>query len=104
MGLEAVKSSTPAPCRSKLKECLKIIMSGTEQDVNDFIINFREEFMKLPVEDIAFPRSVNGLTKWSSSSSIFLKGVPMHCRGALLYNHFTTKNKLTHKYPLIQER
>ena len=103
MGIEAVKSSTPAPCRSKLKECLKIIMSGTEQDVNDFIIDFREEFMKLPVEDIAFPRSVNGLDKWSSSSSIFLKGVPMHCRGALLYNHFTKKNKLTHKYPLIQE-
>ena len=102
MGIEAVKSSTPAPCRSKLKECLKIIMSGTEQDVNDFIIDFREEFMKLPVEDIAFPRSVNGLDKWSSSSSIFLKGVPMHCRGALLYNHFTTKNKLTHKYPLIK--
>ena len=103
MGIEAVKSSTPAPCRSKLKECLKIIMSGTEQDVNDFIIDFREEFMKLPAEDIAFPRSVNGLTKWSSSSSIFLKGVPMHCRGSLLYNHFTKKNKLTHKYPLIQE-
>jgi DNA polymerase elongation subunit (family B) len=103
MGIEAVKSSTPAPCRSKLKECLKIIMSGTEQDVNDFIIDFREEFMKLPAEDVAFPRSVNGLTKWSSSSSIFLKGVPMHCRGSLLYNHFTKKNKLTHKYPLIQE-
>ena len=102
MGIEAVKSSTPAPCRSKLKECLKIIMSGTEQDVNDFIIDFREEFMKLPAEDVAFPRSVNGLTKWSSSSSIFLKGVPMHCRGALLYNHFTKKNKLTHKYPLIK--
>ena len=102
MGIEAVKSSTPAPCRSKLKECLKIIMSGTEQDVNDFIIGFREEFLKLPVEDIAFPRSVNGLDKWSSSSSIFLKGVPMHCRGALLYNHFTKKNKLTHKYPLIK--
>ena len=103
MGIEAVKSSTPAPCRAKIKECLKIIMSGTEQDVNDFIIDFREEFMNLPVEDIAFPRSVNGLAKWSSSSSIFLKGVPMHCRGALLYNHFTKRNKLTHKYPLIQE-
>tara|TARA_R110002072_G_scaffold105164_1_gene229939 strand:- start:4418 stop:4744 length:327 start_codon:yes stop_codon:yes gene_type:complete len=32
-----------------------------------------------------------------------MKGVPMHCRGSLLYNHFTKKNKLTHKYPLIQE-
>ena len=103
MGIEAVKSSTPAPCRDKIKECLKIIMSGNEKDVNDFIQDFRKEFMQLPPEDIAFPRSVNGLAKWSSSSSIFLKGVPMHCRGALLYNHFCKQKKLTNKYPLIQE-
>jgi len=103
MGIEAVKSSTPAPCRDKIKECLKIIMSGTEKDVNNFIQEFREEFMKLPPEEIAFPRSVNGLKKWSSSSGIFMKGVPMHCKGALLYNHYTKMNKLNNKYPLIQE-
>jgi len=103
MGIEAVKSSTPAPCRDKIKECLKIIMSGTEKDVNNFIQDFREEFMKLPPEEIAFPRSVNGLKKWTSSSSIFSKGVPMHCKGALLYNHFCKQKKLTNKYPLIQE-
>tara|TARA_B110000858_G_scaffold184478_1_gene225735 strand:- start:161 stop:1507 length:1347 start_codon:yes stop_codon:yes gene_type:complete len=103
MGIEAVKSSTPAPCRDKIKECLKIIMSGTEKDVNDFIQGFREEFMKLPAEEIAFPRSVNGLKKWSSSSGIFSKGVPMHCKGSLLYNHYTKQSKLTNKYPLIQE-
>ena len=103
MGIEAVKSSTPAPCRDKIKEALKIIMSGDEKDVNEFIQEFRKEFMELPPEDIAFPRSVNGLKKWSSSSSIFVKGVPMHCKGALLYNHYTSQNKLTNKYPLIQE-
>jgi len=103
MGIEAVKSSTPAPCRDKIKEALKIIMSGSEKDVNTFIQEFREEFMKLPPEEIAFPRSVNGLKKWSSSSGIFTKGVPMHCKGALLYNHYTKMNKLNNKYPLIQE-
>ena len=30
MGIEAVKSSTPAPCREKIKQALKIIMSGDE--------------------------------------------------------------------------
>ena len=103
MGIEAVKSSTPAPCREKIKQALKVIMSGTEKDVNNFIQEFREEFMKLPPEDIAFPRSVNGLGKFSDSSNIFTKGAPMHCKGALLYNHFTKQKKLTNKYPLINE-
>ena len=35
MGIEAVKSSTPAPCREKIKEALKIIMSGDEKELND---------------------------------------------------------------------
>ena len=103
MGIEAVKSSTPAPCREKIKECLKIIMQGTEKDVNDFIQEFREEFMNLSPEEIAFPRSVNGLGKWSDGANIFSKGAPMHCKGALLYNHFCRQQKLTNKYPLIQE-
>ena len=103
MGIEAVKSSTPAPCRDKIKECLKIIMSGTEKDVNNFIQDFREEFMQLPPEDIAFPRSVNGISNWSDSSSIFKKGTPMHIKGVILYNHFVRQQGLTNKYPLIQE-
>ena len=103
MGQEMVKSSTPAPCREKMKDAVKIIMSGTEKDVNNFIQEFREEFMKLPPEEIAFPRSVNGLGKWSSGHAIFKKGCPMHCKGAILYNHFLREKKLTNKYPLIQE-
>ena len=103
MGIEAVKSSTPAPCRDKIKECLKIIMSGTEKDVNNFIQEFREEFMKLPPEEIAFPRSVNGIGNWSDSANIFKKGTPVHIKGVILYNHFVRQQKLTNKYPLIQE-
>ena len=78
MGIEAVKSSTPAPCREKIKEALKIIMSGDEKELNDFIQDFRKEFTSLPVEDIAFPRSVNGLSKFRDSASIYRKGCPMH--------------------------
>ena len=103
MGIEAVKSSTPAPCREKIKQALKVIMSGNEKDVNNFIQEFRKEFMELSPEDIAFPRSVNGIGKWSSGASIFQSGTPMHVKGAILYNHFTKQNKLTNKYPLIQE-
>ena len=103
MGIEAVKSSTPAPCREKIKEALKIIMHEDSKVLNTFIQDFRTEFMKMKPELIAYPRSVNGLTKWTESHNLFKKGAPIHCKGAILYNHLLTKNKLGHKYPFIQE-
>ena len=103
MGIEAVKSSTPAVCRQKIKDALNIIMTGDEKELNNFIQEFRDEFMKLPPEDIAYPRSVNGLKKFSSSNGMFAKGAPIHCKGAILYNHLVKKHKLSNKYPLIQE-
>ena len=103
MGIEAVKSSTPAPCREKIKEALKIIMGGTEKELNVFIREFREEFMEMPVEDISYPRSCNGLAKYFSSNGLFKKGTPIHVKGAILYNHLIKENKLEGKYPNIQE-
>ena len=103
MGIEAVKSSTPAPCRAKIKEALKIIMGGDEKMLNTFIQDFREEFMTLPPEDIAYPRSCNGLSKWRGTSELFRKGAPIHVKGAILYNHLVKKNKLDNKFPYILE-
>ena len=103
MGLEAVKSSTPGACRDRIRECLKVIMNKDEDAAQKFISDFREEFDSLPIEDISFPRGCNGINKWANPSSIYSKGTPIHVRGALLYNHYNKKNKLTHKYPLIQD-
>jgi DNA polymerase elongation subunit (family B) len=103
MGIEAVKSSTPGPCRQKIKDALQVIMNGTEEEVQKFIADFREEFRSLPVEDISFPRGCNNLNKWSSPATIYSKGTPIHVRGALLYNFHIKNNKLTHKYQLIQD-
>ena len=103
MGIEAVKSSTPLICREKIKEALKIIMSGDEKTLNDFIQDFHKKFTSVNPKEIAFPRSVNGLKKYSDSSTTFKKGTPMHIKGCLIYNHKIRQNKLIHKYPLIQE-
>jgi len=103
MGIEAVKSSTPGACRDKIKECLKVIMNEDEEDAQEFIAEFRDQFNELPIEDIAFPRGCNGINKWANKSSIYSKGTPIHVRGALLYNYHNTKQRLTHKYPLIQD-
>jgi DNA polymerase elongation subunit (family B) len=102
MGIEAVKSSTPAPCRKMIKDALKLMMSGTEEDVIEFIDKSRAEFKALPPEQISFPRSVSDVVKYKSSSDIYVKGTPIHCRGALLFNHYIKKNKLDNKYSLIK--
>ena len=59
--------------------------------------------MELTPEDIADPRSVNGLSKFSDSNQLFAKGAPIHVKGAILYNHLVRKNKLSNKYPYILE-
>ena len=102
MGIEAVKSSTPAPCRKMIKDALKLMMTGTEEDVIHFIDKSREEFKKLPPDQISFPRSVSDVQKYKSSSDIYSKGTPIHVRGALLFNHYIKQNKLDNKYSLIQ--
>ena len=102
MGIEAVKSSTPAPCRQMLKDAFNLMMTGTEDEVINFIDNCRTKFKSLPPEEISFPRSVSDVEKYKAVSTIYEKGTPIHCRGALLYNHYVKQNKLDHKYSLIQ--
>ena len=103
MGLEMIKSSTPSAIREKMKETIELMMTGTEQEVQDFIVKFREEFRKLPPEEISFPRGLNGLRTYSDSVTMYKKGTPIHVRGAILYNHYLKEKKLDKKYPMIQE-
>ena len=102
MGIEAVKSSTPAACRDKIKEALKVIMTKDEPALIQFIDDFRQKFKKLSPEEIAYPRSCNNLKKYSSRTTIYQKSTPIHVRGALLYNNLLKKKKLK-KYEQIQE-
>ena len=102
MGIESVKSSTPAPCRKMLKEAFNILMTKTEDDLIDYIDKCRREFKTLPPESISFPRSVSDVVKYKSSSDIYVKATPIHARGALLFNHYIKEKKLDNKYSLIK--
>ena len=103
MGLELVKSSTPQVVREKMKESIRIMISGTESDMHKFIADFREEFKNLNPEDVSFPRGMNGLREYSDSVTLYKKGTPIHVKGAIIYNHMLEKMNLTKKYPKIQE-
>ena len=101
MGIEAVKSSTPAPCRKMIQNALELMMNGNEEDIINYIEKSRSDFYKLSPEKIAFPRTVSDVNKHKSSSTIYNKGTPIHARGALLFNHYIKEKKLTNKYSLI---
>jgi DNA polymerase elongation subunit (family B) len=103
MGLEMVKSSTPAAVRTKMYELIKLVVNTDETTVQQFIMNFREEFKTLPPEDISFPRGCNGLKDYADSAQIYKKGTPIHVKGALLYNKMLNDLKLSKQYPVIKE-
>jgi DNA polymerase elongation subunit (family B) len=103
MGLEMVKSSTPQVIRNKLKDSIKVILEGNENKIHSYINTFRDEFNKLSVEEIAFPRSVNGLREYAASSTIYGKSTPIAVRGALLFNHHTKLKGLEKQYQPIRD-
>ena len=102
-GLEMIKSSTPAAVKDMMKKSIEIVIRGTENDLHNYIKKAKEQFKTLPVEDISFPRGMNGLGKYSDINTLYKSGTPIHVKGAIHYNKFLRDNKLTKKYPLIQE-
>lgn len=98
-GIEAVKSSTPAVIKEAIKQALYILMNGSKDEFETYVDNFRERFESLPFEDVAFPRSCQGVSKHSLGG----KSIPIHVRGALVYNNQINKLGLDKKYSKIQD-
>lgn len=103
MGIETSRSSTPEIVRKKLKESISIILNRDEPQLIQFVADFKKEFFSLPAEQIAFPRSVNGMSKYKDKDQIYKKGTPIAVKGALLYNHYLDKMKISKKYNKIFE-
>ena len=102
-GIEAVRSSTPSICRKYFKKALDVIMNQDEQSMKKFVSDFKQEYMLLPFEDIAFPRSVKDLGKWRDAASIYKKSTPIHVKGSLIYNNLLKERKLDNKYQTIRD-
>ncbi len=103
MGLEIVRSSTPAPIRSSLKEAVRLVLTSDEEHLQNYIAEAQKTFNGLSPEEIAFPRGCNNLKKYTSQADIYQKGTPIHVRGSLLYNKLLKDNNLHLKYEKIQE-
>jgi DNA polymerase elongation subunit (family B) len=92
MGLEIVKSSTPANVREKLKQSVDIILNGNENQLQELVHKYSIEFKKLPPEDISFPRGINEYNKYLKQE----KSVPIHVKGAILFNKLLDKHDIKH--------
>lgn len=103
MGIEAIKSSTPAPCREAMEELFQILINGTELETQQFILDFRNRFDSLPVEEKSFPRGVSSLKQYADSKTIYKKSTPINSRAALMYNHLLKQHSLENKYEAIKE-
>ena len=101
MGIEAIKSSTPEVVRDKFKKAFNLIISGSEQETQKFIQDFRNEFKTLAPEQVAFPRRVSNITDWHDRKTIYKKSCPIHVRGSLLFNKYVKANNIQNKYELI---
>lgn len=102
-GIEAIRTSTPMVCRGGIKDTLSVIMNASEDEMQKFIEQFKERFLNLPFQQIASPRSVSEMDKYSDRGSIYRKGTPINVKGALMYNYLLQKNNLTKKYERIGE-
>jgi DNA polymerase elongation subunit (family B) len=102
-GIESTRSSTPEVVRKELKNAIGMILNKSESDIIQFVEDFKKRFMKLKPEEIAFPRSVNGLEKYKDNAQIYKKGTPIAVKAALLYNHYLKEMKLLSKYNKISE-
>lgn len=103
MGVEIAKSSIPKFCRDAMKEAVSIVMEKDQDTLHKFIAETKEKFKSLPVEDVSFPRGVNGLDKYGNASTVYIKGTPFHTKGALMYNHKLQQLGLTNKYSKIKD-
>ena len=101
MGIETTRSSTPQVVRDSLKDAINLILTTDEDTVIDYISEFREKFNNFAIEEIAFPRGVNGMVKYADKASIYCKSTPIAVKGSLIYNHYVDELGLKKKHRKI---
>lgn len=103
VGLETVKSSTPAIIRKSLTDCFKIVMNGKNDELIKYVSDFKQKYYTLNFEDIASPRGVNGMEKYAPDSDETLDWklrTPIHVKGSHLFNKLLKKHNMNHIVPI----
>lgn len=120
-GLEVKRSTTPKCCREAIARGCEIILHGTEEEMYQFVDEFHEKFINLPVPEIAFPKGVKNLAKYTADKPADIPadswfahddddddydtktGTPQHVKASLLYNYLIEQRGLQSVYSPILE-
>ena len=100
MGLDLKRSDTPSYIQNFLSEVLDRVLTGKEeQEIMEFIADFRLEFKKMPGWEKGSPRRVNKLTEYHTREKRKGKiNMPGHVRAAINWN--TLKKVYNDRYSM----
>jgi DNA polymerase elongation subunit (family B) len=101
LGLEVVRSSTPAAIKEPLKNTIKTILYSGEPQLQAYVTEMRKLFDTLTNDEIASASGVSDIEKYIDGEG-YKSGCPKHVKAAIFHNKLVKVLGLEHKYPLIK--
>lgn len=109
-GLDIIKSSFPKLFREFCKGLIQDILLGEKKSVIDKkILEFRDKYRTLPLQDVAKPTGINKLKEYlkhgpraGSMFSSFLPKAPPNTKASTYYNDLLKFKQIDKRHPVIQ--
>ena len=105
-GLDTVRSSFPTAMKEMLSKVLDdILMDVPKEQLDKFIINFKNSMKLMDFNKIAIPTSVRGIKKYRVKDgnlfNSYKLGTPVHVKSAIFYNDLLKHLKVSKRYSEI---
>ena len=105
-GLDVVRASFPLAMKEMLSKVLEdILMNVPKQQLDKYIINFRNSMKLMDFNKIAIPISVKRISKYtlkdSGLFSSYAMGTPVHVKSSIFYNDFLTYKNISKRFTPI---
>ena len=105
-GLDVVRASFPLAMKEMLSKVLEdILMNVPKEQLDKYIINFRNSMKLMDFNKIAIPISVKRISKYtlkdSGLFSSYAMGTPVHVKSSIFYNDFLTYKNISKRFTPI---
>ena len=106
-GFDKVRSSFPIAMREMLSKLLEdILMDVPKEQLDKFILNFKNSMKLMDFDKIAIPTGVKKVTKYEVKGGAIFKsyklGTPVHVKATIFHNDLLRYYKLDKKYEQIK--
>lgn len=101
MGLEPVRSTTPAWCRKRLEKAFTMCFDCTEAQMQVEFMDARKDYMKLNVKDMASPIGITDLNKYLLPDGTTRLGATQQAKASAAFNRHINALGLSDQYAPI---